>query len=88
MHIFALSKRNTGVCMYKGHVAPSSSDSGSSGNIILDFYWVSFHIPLIFMTWHDNFNFSLVKEKKKPSYFKDDEIQRRPRIKTDSTNMG
>ncbi|ERN12476.1 7-dehydrocholesterol reductase [Amborella trichopoda] len=23
----------------KGHVAPSSSDSGSSGNIIIDFYW-------------------------------------------------
>ncbi|KAG2650821.1 hypothetical protein PVAP13_1NG168600 [Panicum virgatum] len=23
----------------KGHVAPSSSDSGSSGNLIIDFYW-------------------------------------------------
>nr|CAB3449745.1 unnamed protein product [Digitaria exilis] len=23
----------------KGHVAPSSSDSGSSGNVIIDFYW-------------------------------------------------
>ncbi|XP_062085888.1 7-dehydrocholesterol reductase-like [Humulus lupulus] len=23
----------------KGHVAPSSTDSGSSGNIIIDFYW-------------------------------------------------
>ncbi|OMO65494.1 Ergosterol biosynthesis ERG4/ERG24 [Corchorus olitorius] len=22
-----------------GHVAPSSTDSGSSGNIIIDFYW-------------------------------------------------
>ncbi|KAI7754265.1 hypothetical protein M8C21_033542 [Ambrosia artemisiifolia] len=25
----------------KGHLAPSSTDSGSSGNIIFDFYWVS-----------------------------------------------
>ncbi|KAJ8431741.1 hypothetical protein Cgig2_028958 [Carnegiea gigantea] len=25
----------------KGHVAPSSTDSGSSGNFIIDFYWVS-----------------------------------------------
>ncbi|XP_062118870.1 7-dehydrocholesterol reductase-like [Humulus lupulus] len=24
---------------FKGHVAPSSTDSGSSGNIIIDFYW-------------------------------------------------
>ncbi|XP_022723861.1 7-dehydrocholesterol reductase isoform X3 [Durio zibethinus] len=24
---------------YKGHVAPSSTDSGSSGNLIIDFYW-------------------------------------------------
>ncbi|XP_039115811.1 7-dehydrocholesterol reductase-like [Dioscorea cayenensis subsp. rotundata] len=23
----------------KGHLAPSSSDSGSSGNVIIDFYW-------------------------------------------------
>ncbi|KAK3157929.1 hypothetical protein QOZ80_2AG0130400 [Eleusine coracana subsp. coracana] len=23
----------------KGHIAPSSSDSGSSGNVIIDFYW-------------------------------------------------
>jgi 7-dehydrocholesterol reductase len=23
----------------KGHVAPSSSDSGSTGNILQDFYW-------------------------------------------------
>lgn len=28
--------------VYKGHLAPSSSDSGSCGNIIIDFYWVSF----------------------------------------------
>ncbi|CAL5361011.1 unnamed protein product [Camellia sinensis] len=30
------------VCIFfyiKGHVAPSSSDSGSCGNIIIDFYW-------------------------------------------------
>ena len=26
---------------FKGHVAPSSTDSGSSGNVIIDFYWVS-----------------------------------------------
>ncbi|XP_022716428.1 7-dehydrocholesterol reductase-like isoform X2 [Durio zibethinus] len=25
--------------VYKGHVAPSSTDSGSSGNLIIDFYW-------------------------------------------------
>ncbi|MBA0663246.1 hypothetical protein Goklo_003369, partial [Gossypium klotzschianum] len=25
--------------VYKGHVAPSSTDSGSSGNFIIDFYW-------------------------------------------------
>ncbi|KAF2309209.1 hypothetical protein GH714_001181 [Hevea brasiliensis] len=25
--------------IYKGHVAPSSTDSGSCGNIIMDFYW-------------------------------------------------
>ncbi|KAH9622413.1 hypothetical protein KSS87_007596 [Heliosperma pusillum] len=25
--------------IYKGHVAPSSTDSGSSGNFIIDFYW-------------------------------------------------
>ncbi|KOM27216.1 hypothetical protein LR48_Vigan406s002600 [Vigna angularis] len=25
--------------VYKGHLAPSSTDSGSSGNIIIDFYW-------------------------------------------------
>lgn len=28
--------------VYKGHLAPSSTDSGSCGNIIIDFYWVSF----------------------------------------------
>lgn len=28
------------LCLYiKGHVAPSSSDSGSSGNAFIDFYW-------------------------------------------------
>ncbi|GJN21023.1 hypothetical protein PR202_gb08468 [Eleusine coracana subsp. coracana] len=27
------------VPVYKGHIAPSSSDSGSSGNVIIDFYW-------------------------------------------------
>ncbi|XP_033138916.1 uncharacterized protein LOC103848761 isoform X1 [Brassica rapa] len=26
-------------CLYQGHVAPSSSDSGSCGNLIIDFYW-------------------------------------------------
>ena len=34
------------VHVLKGHVAPSSTDSGSSGNIIIDFYWVS-----IFKNW-------------------------------------
>ncbi|KAH0926284.1 hypothetical protein HID58_018540 [Brassica napus] len=31
----------------KGHVAPSSSDSGSCGNLIIDFYWVMELYPRI-----------------------------------------
>jgi len=35
----------------KGHVAPSSSDSGSCGNLIIDFYWVSY------FCWSDSHSF-------------------------------
>ncbi|XP_056699917.1 7-dehydrocholesterol reductase-like [Spinacia oleracea] len=28
----------------KGHVAPSSSDSGSCGNFIIDFYWITLYL--------------------------------------------
>lgn len=38
------------VDIYKGHVAPSSTDHGSSGNIIVDFYWVS-----IFCSTHEDY---------------------------------
>lgn len=42
---------DTPVFCCKGHLAPSSTDSGSSGNIIIDFYWVSV-IPAVFwLSW-------------------------------------
>lgn len=37
MNVFALSFCT--MLLVKGHIAPTNSDSGSNGNIVIDFYW-------------------------------------------------
>mmetsp|Transcript_26591 Transcript_26591/g.32220 ORF Transcript_26591/g.32220 Transcript_26591/m.32220 type:complete len:450 (+) Transcript_26591:89-1438(+) len=46
MNVFALLF--CGMLVIKGHVAPSSTDSGSTGNPIIDFYWGMELYPRIF----------------------------------------
>lgn len=45
-HLVCLgSLRSPGMYWLQGHFAPSSTDSGSTGSVIFDFYWGTAHVP-------------------------------------------